>query len=408
MYVTKQRGTVTVPPKLRGIGQIVSWGKQVNRALQQLRDRAVVVPTSPRSTGGGGDKRFKITLNKAEQKIMIAPGMVVGNPKAISVDDSGSSYIMDPTEPRVDGVKITEATGISIVPLATGKTYGVYCVANDSAANIRIKEKETYKPTEGQTAFLIGTFKLKAEGGIKVFDGKVNQKWFSDITLLDEDVQNDSDSGFNSTESDDVSDLGSSDEASIIEDDSGSGSSDEESEDVGECSVLADLDLDPNRLNSCYAFPDNPFAGSSGTSQQELPVRFRYKLHADNLCVCAGWKAKVTIFGAKPAAGQPGIVSGESLIVDMVCTADGEIRYKPVDFLFYNTDPCAVHQWQVEMMSQAQPPPGPLDPPGRSACCGKTYVINSGSGGHRPMKLPRRCGSSYCSSPGNLDEGDSE
>jgi len=42
--IIKAKGTVTIPARPRSLGQVLSWCKSVNRALQQLRDRAWDVP----------------------------------------------------------------------------------------------------------------------------------------------------------------------------------------------------------------------------------------------------------------------------------------------------------------------------------------------------------------------------
>jgi len=46
--IVKARGTVTVPRLPASIGAVLGWCRDVNRAIQQLRDRAIVV------SGGGG------------------------------------------------------------------------------------------------------------------------------------------------------------------------------------------------------------------------------------------------------------------------------------------------------------------------------------------------------------------
>lgn len=48
--IIKARGTVTLPRFLRSIGSVLEWAREVNKALQQLRDRCWDVPTG----GGGG------------------------------------------------------------------------------------------------------------------------------------------------------------------------------------------------------------------------------------------------------------------------------------------------------------------------------------------------------------------
>lgn len=50
--IIKPRGSVIIPKMPRSVGSILSWCREVNRAIQQLRDRAFV--TYGGGTGGGG------------------------------------------------------------------------------------------------------------------------------------------------------------------------------------------------------------------------------------------------------------------------------------------------------------------------------------------------------------------
>ena len=73
----KPKGVVTLPRAMRKGLLILPWAKEVNRALQQLRDRIVTVPSQARSTAAVA---LPLTLKQgtAVDKFQVIPGYVNG------------------------------------------------------------------------------------------------------------------------------------------------------------------------------------------------------------------------------------------------------------------------------------------------------------------------------------------
>lgn len=71
------KGNVTIPPRPHTIGGLISWGRAVNRALIELRDRKIVGVTAKQKGGTIPKLPFQITASSV--LLRAEPGILAGS-----------------------------------------------------------------------------------------------------------------------------------------------------------------------------------------------------------------------------------------------------------------------------------------------------------------------------------------
>lgn len=93
--IIRAKGTITIPRALRSVGNVIDWAREVNRAIQQLRDRCWDVPIQGGGGGGGSNSTCyfgEITTwtegegEEAETKTGIRGGMLYCGDKNYNVE----------------------------------------------------------------------------------------------------------------------------------------------------------------------------------------------------------------------------------------------------------------------------------------------------------------------------------
>jgi len=93
MRVAKARGTVNLPPSS---GKFAKWAPQVNKAIQQLRDRVYIIPPSKQGGGGSGFcKGFHKIYQDDNDDWFIRGGSVTGGDSVHQVNDKAFSVASD-------------------------------------------------------------------------------------------------------------------------------------------------------------------------------------------------------------------------------------------------------------------------------------------------------------------------
>lgn len=294
--IIKAKGTVTVPPRLRGIGQVVSWGKSVNKSIQQLRDRSWDVPNQQRGGSGGKPLRFEfLGLSKTEDdqwQVRVSPGVVNYNKtelRGVFEDAPKTRYVrgifpMVDIDGAGDFVRIDDDSkpGMLIGGKADGAIW-LKCSTSKCGTNSAFDDEEVVLLTDrdeepegenGQTFVLIAQFDIETDGDSKSITNLysfLQSDWEQPFLCEDDDA---GDSSINSIDSSwpfsssstsgDISDL--------------SGSSSEGSGGDADCQVA--MTAVWVNVKDCFPVDTSVFPASSCIPKEftfEVKVRFFFR-----------------------------------------------------------------------------------------------------------------------------------
>jgi hypothetical protein len=350
------------------------WMRQIRPlpgpgVLTRVTPNGTIISVAPRGGRAGGDRRFKLSFNRGAQKIRVSPGMVVGGGTFVAVGAPGGG-ILEPDEPTINGVPLSQSDGISVEGFDPDQEYGVFIIGGDGTARIEASQREDLELEEEEIAFLIGWLTFEAaDGGLKL-KGKIDQRWLSDVNLQTSGIVSES-----------VDTIASSASNVDVVDSTPSNSSDDSDLPPPDlCIVKATLVRGPQGPTCAY-YRKDPFTG-------KVVETFTYtlltRIVGNPSCVCPNWHARVKIEGAKPAGSTQGRrVDGDWVIVPVGCGDD----FSYLTFEFDPAVPESVHLVTIELKSNPEVDPGPLYPDWEpSKCCGQAFQTL------RTVKLPPRCG----------------
>jgi len=85
------QGSVTIPKRPSTVGGLIGWARQVNKTLQELRDRKIVGAIAKAKGGGSAPLKLTIKQGTAADKFQIIPGYVnseMPTLETVELDDS--------------------------------------------------------------------------------------------------------------------------------------------------------------------------------------------------------------------------------------------------------------------------------------------------------------------------------
>jgi len=115
--IAKARGTVTIPKNPRSLGSILQWCGEVSLAIQQLRDRAIVVKAGGTSAASASCANLKIKVNPLStpeaRTYLISTGQigdVIIAEQAVAAGDVYATITLDDTDGTYTATITTECT----------------------------------------------------------------------------------------------------------------------------------------------------------------------------------------------------------------------------------------------------------------------------------------------------------
>jgi hypothetical protein len=170
----------------------------------------------------------------------------------------------------------------------------------------------------------------------------------------------------------------SASDASVVDSTSSNSSDNSDLPPPGLCTVKAVVRVHSSSNFDCAYYVPDPFTGKV---TYLMNIEVLTLIAGDPSCVCPNWHARVTVEGAQIVDSSGTLVP--RLSIPVACGRDSHI----VTALFDPAVPLSVHGVTVELKSNPEVDPGPLNPDWvPSKCCGKIFLA-TGS-----VKLPPKCG----------------
>lgn len=98
------KGNVTIPPRPHTVGGLISWGRAVNRALTELRDRKIVGVTAKK----GSETPYPFQISASPTLLKSAPGLL----GAVSISSQEKINPADGAHYLLAKVVINSTTGV--------------------------------------------------------------------------------------------------------------------------------------------------------------------------------------------------------------------------------------------------------------------------------------------------------